>query len=126
MPAVLDLAAVGAYLGRRRPDGEPLTAKTISVYITESRPDSGGRYEGHPFPEPSGYLGRGEGQTRGGVPYWLPDRLGDLEEWDDARLGRGAGGGRPPRIINCEACRDVPPVGFRCEVCGLLRPRPKV
>ena len=54
MPAVLDLQAVGRYLGARRPDGKALSAKTISVALTASRPGSGGVFEHHPFPEPSG------------------------------------------------------------------------
>jgi hypothetical protein len=82
---VLNREAVAAILG--------VQAKTISQYLTESRPadpESGraaGRYASHPFPAPDGYIGRG--------PWWRRERTTEIREWDAGRLGQGAGGGRP-------------------------------
>lgn len=77
---VLDRATVGKILGVR--------AKTVSQYLTESRP--GGRYEQHPFPAPSGYIGRS--------PWWACERVDEIRYWDAARPGRGVGGGRPRKV----------------------------
>lgn len=91
MPPVLDLAAVGVVLGRLRTGSAagygdaPLTAKTVSAYMTESRP--GGRYENHPFPEPDGYVAK--------APFWMATRIPEIEAWALNRAGQGAGGGRP-------------------------------
>jgi hypothetical protein len=92
VPATLNLAAVGRVLGTFRPDGSgaPLTAKSVSIYIQESKP--GGRYESHPFPQPAGRVGGGPG---GGAPYWTADQVSAIEEWGRNRPGQGAGGGRP-------------------------------
>lgn len=85
MPAVLDLTAVGVILGRLRPGKDkPLTAKTVSAYLTGSK---NGRYADHPFPTPDGYVGR--------APYWLAARVPEIEAWAKTRAGQGVGGGRP-------------------------------
>jgi len=74
---VLDRAAVAALLG--------VQPKTISQYLVESRPP--GRYANHPFPAPSGHIGRS--------PYWDRDREDEIKQWDAGRVGQGVGGGRP-------------------------------
>jgi hypothetical protein len=76
---VLNRDAVAALLG--------LKPKSISQYLTESRP--GGRYERHPFPAPDGTIGR--------APWWHPKREDEIRAWAAARPGQGAGGGRPAR-----------------------------
>lgn len=53
----MDRAAVAERIG--------VDPDTITRYLNYSRP--GGRYAGHPFPAPSGHLGRS--------PYWAPDRM---------------------------------------------------
>ncbi|MEU2169596.1 hypothetical protein ACH47V_26450 [Micromonospora chersina] len=59
--------------------------KTISQYLTESRP--GGRYAQHPFPAPGGRLGR--------APWWHPGRADEIRDWDAEWPGQGVGGGCP-------------------------------
>jgi len=43
--------------------------------------------DSHPFPEPDVIIGR--------TPGWSPDRRSEIEQWEAARPGQGAGGGRP-------------------------------
>lgn len=74
---VLDRTAVALLIG--------VKPKTISQYLVESKGE--GRYVGHPFPAPDGYIGRG--------PYWRLERAKDIEAWNAARAGQGIGGGRP-------------------------------
>ncbi len=62
-------------------------AKTISQYLVESRGE--GRYAGHPFPPPDGYIGKG--------PWWRKERAGEIKTWAEKRPGQGVGGGRPRR-----------------------------
>jgi len=81
---LLDLAAVGVVLGAAAGRG-PLSARTVSAYLTWSR--VGGRYADHPLPAPDGY--------HSGSPYWLPGRKRELAAWARGRPGQGAGGGRP-------------------------------
>lgn len=76
-PPMLDRSAVAAIL-RIKP-------KSVSQYLTDSKP--GGRYANHPFPAPDGYVGRG--------PWWRREREAEIREWERARPGQGAGGGRP-------------------------------
>lgn len=78
----LNLAAVAALLG---PTIKP---KTVSQYLTESRP--GGRYEQHTFPTPNGRIGR--------APWWALDRADEIREWNANRPGQGVGGGRPANV----------------------------
>lgn len=82
-PPVLTIAEVAALLG---PSIKP---KTVSQYLSESRPKKGrkGRYEEHPFPEPDGRIGR--------APWWLPSRETEILTWAAERPGQGVGGGRP-------------------------------
>lgn len=61
-----------------------IESRTISQYRWMSR--AGGRYEGHPFPSPDGYVGRS--------PVWNRSRRQELQAWFDGRPGQGAGGGR--------------------------------
>jgi hypothetical protein len=44
----------------------------------------------HPFPEPDVIIGR--------TPGWSPDRRSEIEQWEAARPGQGAGGGRPRKV----------------------------
>jgi hypothetical protein len=80
MADILDSAAVAEALG--------FATGTVTKYLSESRP--GNRYESHPFPSPDGYVGQN--------PYWVHDRVAELEEWARNRPGRGAGGGRPRKV----------------------------
>lgn len=61
----------------------PVKAKTISTYLSGSRP--GGRYESHPFPAPDARIGR--------APYWRRERADEIKAWAASRAGQGAGGG---------------------------------
>ncbi len=63
--------------------------KTISQYLTESRP--GGRYASHPFPKPDGYIGKG--------PWWRLGREREIRKWAADRPGPGVGGGRPKKTL---------------------------
>jgi hypothetical protein len=45
--------------------------------------------DSHPFPEPDVVIGR--------TPGWSRDRKPEIELWEAARPGSGAGGGRPRR-----------------------------
>jgi hypothetical protein len=73
----MDREAVAKFLG--------VSVKSISQYLTESR--EGGRYADHPFPKPDGRIGRG--------PWWNKKRKAEFLKWQEARPGRGVGGGRP-------------------------------
>ncbi|GAA4554270.1 hypothetical protein [Amycolatopsis samaneae] len=44
----------------------------------------------HPFPEPDVLVGRNPGN-----PGWAASRKDEIEAWEKARPGQGAGGGRP-------------------------------
>ena len=44
----------------------------------------------HPFPKPDVVIGR--------TPGWAPGRRGEIRDWESARPGRGAGGGRPRKL----------------------------
>lgn len=83
---------VGVILGEYRPvpkpskknpnpvrNTSPLTPKSVSQYLVESKP--GGRYAHHPFPQPAGRIGQ--------WPYWLPSQEKEIREWADGRLGAG-------------------------------------
>ena len=87
---VLTAKDVGRILGEYRPppgpraksqepNTKPLTAKTVSQYLVESK--EGGRYAAHPFPRPAGRVGQ--------WPYWLPAQESAIREWAQARLGAG-------------------------------------
>ena len=80
----LDCTAVGIILGRCA-GRKPLAARTVSTYMTQST-TPGGRYVDHPFPAPNNYIGR--------HPYWLPDRVPEIEHWARTRVGQGT---RPKR-----------------------------
>lgn len=84
-PPVLDIRAVAAIIGKAQGLDGPMRPKTISQYLTESRP--GGRYEKHPFPKPNGYIGKS--------PWWAKGREPEFVAWQNGRVGRGVGGGRP-------------------------------
>jgi hypothetical protein len=112
VPQVLSLEDVGVYLGMRK-GGKPYSGRTVGFFVSQSVP--GGRYGEHPFPAPSGYVGRQKGKETGGIPYWLPNRLGELEQWDDTRPGRGGGASGRPRLprpllddgyVPCAECDD--------------------
>jgi hypothetical protein len=85
--SILDQAAVGVILGRFRDGGhtEPLAPGSVCKYLTESK--GTGRYANYPFPAPDGRVG--------GSPYWLAERIPEIEAWARGRVGRGNGGGRP-------------------------------
>jgi hypothetical protein len=70
---VLDMAAVGVVFG--------WSVATVTKYRNKN-----GRYADHPFPEPDGYIS--------GAPYWFGNRMDEVERWNLARPGQGAGGGR--------------------------------
>ena len=48
--------------------------------------------DGHPFPEPDVLIGR--------TPGWARDRKAEIETWEAARPGQGAGGGRPRKDVS--------------------------
>jgi hypothetical protein len=77
-------ATVGAVLGLCA-GREPLAARTVSTYLTQSTA-KGGRYVNHPFPAPDGNFH--------GRPYWFTSRVPEIETWARTRPGQGAGGGR--------------------------------
>jgi hypothetical protein len=86
---VLTAQDVGRILGEYRPrpkdpekepDTSPLTAKSVSQYLVESKP--GGRFANHPFPAPAGRIGQ--------WPYWLPEQESEIRDWAVSRPGAGA------------------------------------
>ena len=86
---VLTTTEVGRILGEYRPlpkdaadapNTQPLSGKTVSQYLVESKP--GGRYAEHPFPAPAGRVGQ--------WPYWLPEQEPAIREWAAKRAGAGA------------------------------------
>lgn len=79
---MLDIRGVAAILGVR--------PKTVSQYLTESKGE--GRYAGHPFPSPNGYIGKS--------PWWMRRRVAEIRKWAQRRPGQGAGGGRPRKSTN--------------------------
>jgi hypothetical protein len=85
---LLDRHQYGAHIG--------ISGRSVSTYLTESIPGSGGRYDPKrgrkPFPAPYDRKGSGPG---GGKPRWHPSQVPALIEWDEARVGQGSGGGRP-------------------------------
>lgn len=111
---MLTATDVGRILGEYRPvpkkptirnpemrrDTSPLSSKSVSQYLVESRP--GGRYADRPFPRPAGRVGQ--------WPYWLPEQETEIRAWAEGRLGAGArtdryrvptGQDRSGRTIRC-------------------------
>ena len=64
-----------------------LKAPTVLRYLRASH--GAGRYAGHPFPAPAGYVSR--------KAYWTLEQVSDLRAWCQQRRGRGVGGGRKAR-----------------------------
>ncbi len=85
---MLNRAAVAALIG--------LKPKSISQYLTESRP--GGRYEQHPFPAPDGTIGR----APGGDPN-APTRSATGLPSVPARAAAPAAPARPGCCMKCIA-----------------------
>lgn len=85
---LMDRHEFGAHIG--------ISGRSVSTYLSESIPGSGGRYDPQrgrePFPAP--YVRKGSGPG-GGKPYWHPSQVPALVVWDEGRVGQGAGGGKP-------------------------------
>lgn len=64
----------------KKPNTSPLSPKSVSQYLVESKPR--GRFAKHPFPKPAGRVGQ--------WPYWLPEQEREIREWAAGRAGAGA------------------------------------